>query len=79
MSVDVRDTGSGMTPEVVEHVFDTFFTTKEVGKGTGLGLSIARRIVVDRHGGDIAVESAPGRTVFRVTLPVHQRAADTPA
>ncbi|HVQ86788.1 MAG TPA: HAMP domain-containing sensor histidine kinase, partial [Actinomycetes bacterium] len=76
--VQVADTGSGMTPEVVEHIFDTFFTTKDVGKGTGLGLSIARRIVVDQHGGDLAVESAPGHTVFSVTLPVHQTSGDAP-
>ncbi len=75
--VQIADTGSGMTSEVVEHAFDTFFTTKEVGKGTGLGLSIARRIVVDRHGGDIAVEAAPGHTTFSVTLPVYQRPADS--
>jgi len=77
--VQIADTGSGMTSEVVEHAFDTFFTTKEVGKGTGLGLSISRRIVVDRHGGDIAVEAERGNTVFRVTLPVHQRTTDSPA
>ena len=66
--VEVEDTGSGMTPEVAEHVFDPFFTTKGVGQGTGLGLDISRRIV-ERHRGDITVDSRPGRTVFRVRLP----------
>jgi signal transduction histidine kinase len=76
--VEVADTGGGMAPEVVERAFDTFFTTKGVGKGTGLGLNIARRIVVERHGGDISVQSAPDGTVFRVSLPVHQRGPDGP-
>jgi signal transduction histidine kinase len=67
--VQIGDDGPGIPPEVREHVFDDFFTTKEVGKGTGLGLATARRIVVDRHGGALGVESAPGRTVFSVRLP----------
>jgi signal transduction histidine kinase len=66
--VEVADTGTGMTPEVAEHVFDPFFTTKGVGQGTGLGLDISRRIV-ERHRGDIGVQSKPGDTVFRVRLP----------
>jgi signal transduction histidine kinase len=66
--VEVADTGAGMPPEVQAHVFDPFFTTKGVGKGTGLGLDISRQIV-DRHGGEITVESRPGATVFRVRLP----------
>jgi signal transduction histidine kinase len=68
--VRVADTGSGMTPEVVARAFDAFYTTKEVGKGTGLGLDIAQRIVVDRHRGDITIESAPGNTVITVRLPL---------
>ena len=53
-------------------VFDAFYTTKEVGKGTGLGLDIAQRIVVDRHRGDIAIESAPGNTVITVRIPLQR-------
>ncbi len=68
--VEVADTGSGMSPQVVERAFEAFYTTKDVGRGTGLGLDIARRIVVERHGGTIAIDSQPGRTVLRVRLPV---------
>jgi signal transduction histidine kinase len=68
--VEVGDTGGGMSPEVARRAFEAFFTTKDVGKGTGLGLDIARRIVVERHAGDISVESHPGRTVVRVRLPM---------
>ena len=69
VEVRIADDGPGIAPEAREHVFDDFFTTKDVGKGTGLGLATARRIVVDRHGGALTVESAPGRTVFSVRLP----------
>ena len=67
------DTGSGMPPEVRAHAFEPFFTTKEVGKGTGLGLDISRRIVVERHSGDIDIESGPGGTLVRVRLPQRHR------
>ena len=67
--VEIGDTGAGMSPEVAAHAFEPFFTTKGVGKGTGLGLDISRRIVVERHGGEIEIESQPGETVLRVRLP----------
>ena len=67
--VEIADTGSGMPTEVLRHAFDPFYTTKEVGKGTGLGLDISRRIVAERHSGEIAIESHPGDTVLRVGLP----------
>jgi len=67
--VRVTDNGAGIPPEVQSRIFDPFFTTKEVGKGTGLGLDIVRRLV-DRNDGLIDVESEPGRTEFRVMLPV---------
>lgn len=67
--VGIVDDGPGIPPGIVERIFDPFFTTKPVGQGTGLGLDIARRLV-RRNDGDIEVESRPGRTEFRVTLPV---------
>jgi signal transduction histidine kinase len=74
--VELVDTGPGMRPEVAARAFEPFFTTKDVGKGTGLGLDIARRIVVERHGGLIGVDSPveAGRgTAMRVTLPPKPR------
>lgn len=70
VSVEVEDTGKGMTPEVQAKLFQPFFTTKGAEEGTGLGLSISADIV-RRHGGSIAVRSAPGQgAAFTVTLPV---------
>jgi signal transduction histidine kinase len=68
--VEVEDDGPGMPPETAARVFDPFFTTKAVGSGTGLGLSISHTVVTSRHGGTITVESEPGRTTFRVALPL---------
>jgi len=66
----VSDNGQGMTAEVRSRVFEPFFTTKPVGKGTGLGLSISYSLI-KKHGGTIAVESAPGQgATFRVRLPI---------
>jgi signal transduction histidine kinase len=73
--VRIVDNGSGIPADIRERIFDPFFTTKPVGQGTGLGLDIVRRLV--RHNdGEIAVDSRPGRTEFRVTLPAI--AADAP-
>ena len=69
VEVEIADTGPGMSAEVQAHAFEPFYTTKEVGKGTGLGLDISRRIVVERHSGEIAIESRPGHTLMRVRLP----------
>jgi PAS domain S-box-containing protein len=67
--IEVRDTGPGMTPEVLDRIFEPFFTTKPVGVGTGLGLSICHNIVTGM-GGTVDVTSVVGRgTTFRVTLP----------
>jgi signal transduction histidine kinase len=68
--VEIADDGPGIPPEIRERIFEPFFTTKDVGSGTGLGLDTSRRIVVDRHRGSINVESAPGRTAFRVWRPL---------
>jgi signal transduction histidine kinase len=70
--VDVSDDGSGIPEEIRERVFDSFFTTKDVGRGTGLGLATAHRIVVDRHRGTLTVDSEPGATTFHVWLPLTQ-------
>ena len=69
--IHIRDNGSGMSEAVKQRVFDHLYTTKEVGKGTGLGLAIAYQIVVEKHGGQIAVDSTPGYgTEFTLTLPI---------
>jgi two-component system cell cycle sensor histidine kinase/response regulator CckA len=66
----VRDNGTGMQPDVVERIFEPFFSTKEVGKGTGLGLATVWHLVTE-FGGRVEVESDPGSgTVFNVYLPV---------
>jgi signal transduction histidine kinase len=67
--VRVVDDGHGIPPEVRERIFEPFFTTKQTGEGTGLGLSIVRSLI-GQHEGEIEVDSRPGRTEFRVTLPV---------
>ena len=70
VTVEVGDTGAGISPQVLPHIFDPFFTTKAIGEGTGLGLAVSCRIVAD-HGGRIDVESEVGRgSLFRVTLPI---------
>ncbi|HEX7162977.1 MAG TPA: ATP-binding protein [Trebonia sp.] len=73
--VEIGDTGPGIPPEVQQRIFEPFFTTKPVGAGTGLGLDIAWRIVVNKHHGDIRVESVPGDTRFQVLLPIQPEPA----
>ena len=70
LAVSILDYGAGIPPEVVPHIFEAFFTTKEQGAGTGLGLEIVYRIVTQKFGGTITVESQPGRTRFVVRLPL---------
>jgi signal transduction histidine kinase len=71
--VEIGDTGPGMPPHVAARAFEAFFTTKAAGKGAGLGLDIARRIVVERHGGTIGIDSRPDETVLGVRLPRRRR------
>ena len=68
--VEIGDTGPGIPPDIRKRVFEPFFTTKGVGEGTGLGLDVSWRVVVNRHHGDILVESEPGDTRFQVRLPL---------
>jgi signal transduction histidine kinase len=66
--VRIEDNGCGIPDDIRDRIFDPFVTSKPVGQGTGLGLNIARQLI-RRNNGDIEVESQPGRTEFRVTLP----------
>ena len=68
--VEFGDTGPGVPPEIKDRIFEPFFTTKPVGEGTGLGLDISWRIVVNKHHGDLSLQSSPGDTRFRVRLPI---------
>ncbi len=69
ITVDISDTGTGITEENIRRIFDPFFTTKSVGKGTGLGLAVTYGIIQE-HGGGILVNSSSGKgTHFRVKLP----------
>ena len=72
VEIQIEDHGAGIPEDIQCRIFDPFFTTKDVGEGTGLGLEITYRIVT-RHGGRIDVESRPGRTVFRTTLPIENK------
>ncbi len=75
--VEICDTGRGMPGAVAARAFEAFFTTKDVGKGTGLGLDIARRVIVERHGGSIDIDSRPGETRLRVRIPVRSGGGGT--
>jgi len=68
--VEFEDNGPGIPADVVEKVFDPFFTTKNIGKGTGLGLSTSYGIIVEKHEGSINVQSEPGKTCFRIRIPL---------
>lgn len=68
--VEIEDDGTGIPQDDLSCVFEPFFTTKPQGQGTGLGLDTVWRIINDEHHGTITAESEPGRTVFRVSLPI---------
>jgi len=71
VTVRIIDNGSGIPKEIQSRIFDPFFTTKKVGQGTGIGLDIVKKII-DRHRGEIKVNSVPGRTEFIVCIPTLQ-------
>ena len=77
--VEICDDGPGIPEDIVDRIFTPFFTTKPVGEGTGLGLDLAWRIVVEKHAGNMAVQSKPGDTRFIVYLPLAAPAPLSPA
>jgi signal transduction histidine kinase len=76
--VEIGDDGPGIPGDIKDRIFTPFFTTKPFGEGTGLGLDLARRIVVEKHHGDIRVESVPGDTRFIILLPLEAPAPEAP-
>lgn len=70
LKVEITDTGTGISEEVKSRIYEPFFTTKGVGKGSGLGLDAVRRIVENRHKGAVYLESKPGKTTFKICLPI---------
>ena len=76
LAVSITDHGAGIPADVLPHIFEAFFTTKPQGIGTGLGLEIVHRIVTQKFGGTIEVESEPGDTRFIVRLPMNAPSAD---
>jgi signal transduction histidine kinase len=76
VEVSVSDDGTGIPEDIQQRVFEPFFTTKPLGKGTGQGLAIAYKVIVDKHGGRILLDSVPGRgTTFRLFLPLSRPGA----
>ncbi len=71
ITVRITDNGTGIPKEILSRVFDPFFTTKKVGEGTGIGLDIVKN-VINRHNGEVKVNSIPGKTEFFINLPVSQ-------
>ena len=72
--ITIKDSGNGIKKENINKIFDPFFTTKEVGKGTGQGLAIAHDIIVNKHEGNISVESEVGKgTTFRISFPIEPK------
>ncbi|MFH1132475.1 MAG: ATP-binding protein, partial [Pseudomonadota bacterium] len=69
VGVRISDSGPGIDSEILPHIFEPFFSTKRRGEGTGLGLGITR-MIVEKHGGQIEVESRPGKTTFTIMLPI---------
>ena len=79
--IEICDDGPGIPEELIDRIFTPFFTTKPVGQGTGLGLDLAWRVVVEKHHGNLSVQSKPGDTRFSICLPLQAPGpeSDTPA
>jgi two-component system, NtrC family, sensor kinase len=75
--LEVRDTGTGIPPELISKIFDPFFTTKMPGKGTGLGLSTIYGIVKENNGRISVKETSPEGTTFILELPVKESEFDS--
>lgn len=68
--IEIRDNGPGIPAEIREQVFTPFFTTKPAGSGTGLGLSLSYDIIVNKHRGELSVDTLEGsHTTFTISLP----------
>ena len=76
VTVLFTDNGRGIPPEISAHIFEPYFTTKHAGEGSGIGLDIVNRIIKN-HNGNIEVSSEPGRTEFKITLPIAQSGEET--
>ncbi|RYF97253.1 MAG: GHKL domain-containing protein, partial [Chitinophagaceae bacterium] len=73
--ISIKDNGNGIPAEIIEKIFQPFFTTKPTGQGTGLGLSMSYDIVQKGHGGSLSVASTPGKeTIFTIVLPLNKQA-----
>ncbi len=73
IAIIVKDTGKGINDEIIDKIFNPYFTTKRTGEGTGMGLSVVHGIVLD-HGGDILVKSEPGKgSTFKIILPIAEK------
>ncbi len=78
--IRIQDSGCGIPEHIRARVFDPFFTTKPVGKGTGQGLAIAHDVIVNKHKGNILIESEPGQgTTFILRVPIAARLGDAVA
>ena len=75
LCVSIADHGPGIAQDVLPRIFEPFFTTKPQGSGTGLGLDIVHRIVTEKFGGKIEVDTVPGHTRFIVRLPLERAEA----
>ncbi|ADU00978.1 ATP-binding protein [Mycolicibacterium gilvum] len=77
--VEICDDGPGIPDDIIDRIFTPFFTTKPFGEGTGLGLDLAWRIVVEKHKGNLTVQSQPGDTRFVICLPLAAPAPTGPS